>query len=159
MEVVAHDGPFTVIVDYAHTPEAIAVVLSSLSHAADGRVIVVVGAGGDRDAAKRPAMGESAARYGDLVIVTTDNPRSEDPRTIAAEVVGGAGAVPGSEVRMILDRREAIATAIEIAAPGDVVAILGKGHEQGQEVGDRVLPFDDRVVASEALAGVGWGAP
>jgi UDP-N-acetylmuramoyl-L-alanyl-D-glutamate--2,6-diaminopimelate ligase len=159
MEVVDHDGPFTVIVDYAHTPEAIATVLSSLSHAADGRVIVVVGAGGDRDAAKRPAMGESAARYGDLVIVTTDNPRSEDPRTIAAEVVRGAGAVPGSDVRMILDRREAIATAIEIAAPGDIVAILGKGHEQGQEVGDRVLPFDDRVVASEALVGVGWGTP
>ncbi len=159
MEVVHHDGPFTVIVDYAHTPEAVATVLASIARAADGRVIAVVGAGGDRDVAKRPAMGEAAARFADLVIVTTDNPRSEDPSTIATQVRSGAEGVPSADVRTVLDRREAIDLAIDLAAPGDIVMILGKGHEQGQEVGDEVLPFDDRLVASEALLAAGWRTP
>jgi UDP-N-acetylmuramoyl-L-alanyl-D-glutamate--2,6-diaminopimelate ligase len=91
--------------------------------------------------------------------VTTDNPRSEDPSTIATQVRTGAERVPSADVRTVLDRREAIDMAIDLAAPGDIVMILGKGHEQGQEVGDEVLPFDDRLVASEALLGAGWRTP
>jgi UDP-N-acetylmuramoyl-L-alanyl-D-glutamate--2,6-diaminopimelate ligase len=151
MEIVQHNGPFTVVVDYAHTPDAVSAVLASTRDFSEGRVTVVIGAGGDRDQDKRSLMGAAAARFSDVTIVTTDNPRSEDPAVIAAEVGRGAETDGRSEVFTILDRREAIIAAIEGATNGDVVMILGKGHEQGQEINGTTIPFDDRAVAVDAL--------
>ncbi|NNF63693.1 MAG: UDP-N-acetylmuramoyl-L-alanyl-D-glutamate--2,6-diaminopimelate ligase, partial [Acidimicrobiia bacterium] len=119
---------------------------------AKGRVIVVVGAGGDRDREKRPLMGAAAARLSSLVIVTADNPRSEDPAAIASAVAAGAREVGSAEVVEVADRGEAIGHAIRTAAAGDAVLILGKGHEQGQESSGQVVPFDDRSVARSHLA-------
>ena len=139
---------FHVIVDYAHKPDALEKVLRAARELADGhRVLCVVGAGGDRDSGKRPVMGRLASELADVVIVTSDNPRSEDPEAIAAEIVSGA---VGS-VELELDRAAAIGRAVELAGPGDVVLIAGKGAEQGQEFADRTVPFDDRVAAMEAL--------
>jgi UDP-N-acetylmuramoyl-L-alanyl-D-glutamate--2,6-diaminopimelate ligase len=156
MEIIAHDGPFTVIVDYAHTPDAIAVVLGSVAALAVKRVIAMLGAGGDRDKEKRSIMGAAAARLSDVTIVTTDNPRTESPMSIAEEVVRGAAAQPNSHVEIILDRQSAIRHLVSMAEEGDVVVILGKGHEQGQDVGSNVLPFDDRDEARAALLAQGW---
>jgi len=137
---------FTVLVDYAHTPEALDNVLRAARELTTGRLIVVFGAGGDRDRGKRPLMGDAAVAHADHVIVTSDNPRSEGPDAIIAEVAGP------HDVERISDRREAIAAAIAAARPGDVVVIAGKGHEQGQEFADGVKhPFDDVTVAREAL--------
>jgi UDP-N-acetylmuramoyl-L-alanyl-D-glutamate--2,6-diaminopimelate ligase len=156
MEVIAHDGPFTVIVDYAHTPDAIAVVLGAVGTLSGERVIALVGAGGDRDKEKRSIMGAAAARLSDVTIITTDNPRTESPLSIAEEIARGAAAQPNTHVEVILDRRSAIGHAISIAEEGDVVVILGKGHEQGQDIGSNVLPFDDRDEARAALVAQGW---
>ncbi|MGI8511032.1 MAG: UDP-N-acetylmuramoyl-L-alanyl-D-glutamate--2,6-diaminopimelate ligase [Solirubrobacteraceae bacterium] len=140
--------PFAVLVDYAHTPDGLENVLEAARGLGDGRVVCVFGCGGDRDRAKRPLMGEIAVRLADAVVVTSDNPRSEDPEAIIAEILTGTGA----GVETVVDRREAIARAIELAAPGDVVVIAGKGHEQGQEFAHgRKEPFDDVAVAREAL--------
>ncbi|HEU5405395.1 MAG TPA: UDP-N-acetylmuramoyl-L-alanyl-D-glutamate--2,6-diaminopimelate ligase [Gaiellaceae bacterium] len=140
--------PFHVIVDYAHKPDALANVLRAARELAGGnRVIVVVGAGGDRDRAKRAPMGRLAAELSDLVIVTSDNPRSEDPEAIAAEIMTGANGAAEVE----LDRGAAIARALGLARTGDVVLVAGKGAEQGQEFADRTVPFDDREAAKEAL--------
>jgi UDP-N-acetylmuramoyl-L-alanyl-D-glutamate--2,6-diaminopimelate ligase len=142
--------PFTVLVDYAHTPGALETALEAareLGHG--GRVICVFGAGGDRDRAKRPLMGQVVAELADVSLVTSDNPRSEDPAAIAAEVVDGL------DLEVELDRRRAIERALESARAGDVVVIAGKGHEKGQEIGGRKLPFDDREVAREALRRLG----
>jgi UDP-N-acetylmuramoyl-L-alanyl-D-glutamate--2,6-diaminopimelate ligase len=146
---------FAVVVDYAHTPEALEQVLTTAREltATGGRVTVVFGCGGDRDHAKRPLMGEVAGRLADRVLITTDNPRSEDAAAIADEVADGCTTDPEREP----DRRLAIRAALAGAAPGDVVVIAGKGHEQGQVVGDVVHPFDDRVVAAEELAELGGG--
>jgi UDP-N-acetylmuramoyl-L-alanyl-D-glutamate--2,6-diaminopimelate ligase len=142
---------FGVLVDYAHTPDALENVLRAARELTQGRLHVVFGAGGDRDTDKRPKMGEAARLLADRVLVTSDNPRSEDPDAIIDQVMAGAG--PGAE--RITDRRAAIAHAIETAAPGDVVVIAGKGHEQGQEFeGGRKEPFDDVTVAREALRSV-----
>jgi len=146
-----------VYVDYAHTPDALAAAIAALRPHAAGRIIIVFGAGGDRDPGKRSAMGEIAARDADLAIVTDDNPRGEDPATIRSAILAGAAAKGAfAEVREIAGRREAIAAAIEKASPRDVVLIAGKGHEQGQIVGAgdqmRVLPFDDVSVARECAA-------
>ncbi len=150
-EAVALEAPFSAIVDYAHTPDALEALLGAArSVARGGRVLVVFGCGGDRDRLKRPAMGEVAARLADLVVVTSDNPRSEDAAAIAAAVVAGATA-PAS-VTTVLDRRAAIAGALAEAGPGDVVVVAGKGHETTQDAGGRVVPFDDRVVVVEE-----WG--
>jgi UDP-N-acetylmuramoyl-L-alanyl-D-glutamate--2,6-diaminopimelate ligase len=135
-----------VYVDYAHTPDAIATVLRALRPHATGRITIVFGAGGDRDPGKRALMGAAAAAA-DRVIVTDDNPRSEDPAAIRAAVRAGC---PGAEE--IGDRRAAIAAAIAGLGPGDLLVIAGKGHEQGQIVGDRVIPFDDATVAREEVA-------
>ncbi|MDH3259740.1 MAG: UDP-N-acetylmuramoyl-L-alanyl-D-glutamate--2,6-diaminopimelate ligase [Acidimicrobiia bacterium] len=143
---------FAVIVDYAHTPEGIAAVVAAARSVSHGNVIVVIGAGGDRDRLKRPRMGE-AARQADVAIITSDNPRSEDPLAIIDELVAGTGKGNGA-VQVVPDRRLAIRTALRMASTDDVVLILGKGHEQGQEVSGRVQPFDDRVVAGEELAGL-----
>jgi len=156
MEVIPHDGPFTVVVDYAHTPDAIAVVLDSVRSAVPGRLIALVGAGGDRDRDKRSIMGAAAARLSDLTIITTDNPRSEDPVAIADEVRRGAEDQPGATIEMVIDRREAIRHAVRAARKGDMVLVLGKGHEQGQDVGAEVLPFDDRAEVRDALYAAGW---
>ncbi len=142
-ELVAVDGAAGVVVDYAHTPDAIAAAISTARRLAAGRVIVVFGAGGDRDREKRPLMGAAAAAA-DVTVVTSDNPRTEDPEAIIDEVMAG---VPGeAEVVREVDRERAIGIALELAGPSDLVLVLGKGHEQGQEVGDRVIPFDDRAV-------------
>jgi UDP-N-acetylmuramoyl-L-alanyl-D-glutamate--2,6-diaminopimelate ligase len=150
-EPVDEGQGFGVLVDYAHTPEALENVLRAAREVTQGRLHVVFGAGGDRDRGKRPLMGDAARRLADRVLVTSDNPRSEDPDAIIDEVMGGAG--PGAE--RITDRRRAIAHAIDTAAPGDVVIIAGKGHEQGQEFEDgRKEPFDDVTVVREALRAV-----
>jgi UDP-N-acetylmuramoyl-L-alanyl-D-glutamate--2,6-diaminopimelate ligase len=117
-----------------------------------GRLVCLIGAGGERDRGKRPRMGAAAARGADLVIVTDDNPRTEDPAVIRAGVLAGARQVPGAEVREVAGRRAAIGQAVRLAGPGDVVAVLGKGHERGQERAGRVEPFDDRTALREALA-------
>jgi len=136
-----------VYIDYAHTPDALEAAIAALRPHVEGRLIIVFGAGGDRDRGKRPEMGAAASRLADVVIVTDDNPRSEDPALIRADILAGAnGAVE------VAERREAIAEAIRLAGPGDIILIAGKGHETGQVVGDRVLPFDDALVARECAA-------
>jgi UDP-N-acetylmuramoyl-L-alanyl-D-glutamate--2,6-diaminopimelate ligase len=136
-----------VYVDYAHTPDALEAAISALKPHTKGRLIIVFGAGGDRDTGKRAPMGQAATAGADVVIVTDDNPRSEDPAAIRAQVLEGA---PGAIE--IGGRREAIRAAIDMAASEDIVLIAGKGHEQGQIVGDMVLPFDDVSVARESAA-------
>ncbi len=152
-EPVDEGQAFGVLVDYAHTPDSLENVLRAAREVTRGRLYVVFGAGGDRDRGKRPLMGEAACRLADRVLVTSDNPRSEDPEAIIDEIMLGAGAGAVREV----DRRRAIAMAVDEAGPGDVVVIAGKGHEQGQEFEDgRKEPFDDVTVAREAIrAGLG----
>jgi UDP-N-acetylmuramoyl-L-alanyl-D-glutamate--2,6-diaminopimelate ligase len=144
--VISRDG-VPVYIDYAHTPDALEAAIAALRPHVERRLITVFGAGGDRDQGKRPQMGEVATRLSDVVIVTDDNPRSEDPAVIRAAVM--AGAAGATEVG---GRREAIAEAIRIAKAGDIILVAGKGHETGQIVGDRVLPFDDALVARECAA-------
>ena len=147
VELVAETGSgATVFVDYAHTPDALATVLKALRPHTKGRLWTVFGCGGDRDRGKRPQMGEIASRLADRAIVTDDNPRSEDPASIRAEVMAAA-----PNAQEIGDRGEAIASAVAALAPGDVLVIAGKGHESGQIVGGRVLPFLDRDVARTAV--------
>jgi UDP-N-acetylmuramoyl-L-alanyl-D-glutamate--2,6-diaminopimelate ligase len=160
-ERVEAGQPFSVIVDYAHTPDGLAHALETAREVARGRVIVAFGCGGDRDRSKRPRMGEVAATLADWVVVTSDNPRSEDPLAIVAEIVAGMdqarheGRARASwEVEP--DRRKAIRTALQMAGPGDVVLLCGKGHETVQILRDRTVPFDDREEAREALRELGW---
>lgn len=145
----------SVVVDYAHTPESLEHVLRSARGLVPGRVIVVFGCGGDRDTDKRPLMGAAAASNADLAVVTSDNPRHEDPLSIVDAVVAGIDGRYRSRVTVEPDRRTAIRLAIGNARPGDVVVIAGKGHETTQTIGDQALPFDDREVAREALQAVG----
>ncbi|HEX6755333.1 MAG TPA: UDP-N-acetylmuramoyl-L-alanyl-D-glutamate--2,6-diaminopimelate ligase [Mycobacteriales bacterium] len=154
MEKVDLGQGYVALVDYAHTPTAVERLLAALRPGTPGRLILVLGAGGDRDREKRPLMGAAGAAGADVLVVTDDNPRSEDPAAIRAAVLAGAGA-GAAEVLEIGDRRAAITAAVEAARPGDAVVVAGKGHEQGQETGGVVQPFDDRVVlraAIEALA-------
>ncbi|WP_328591107.1 UDP-N-acetylmuramoyl-L-alanyl-D-glutamate--2,6-diaminopimelate ligase [Gordonia zhaorongruii] len=161
VEKIERGQDFLAVVDYAHKPAAVEAVLSTLSvQSGNARVAVVLGAGGDRDTEKRPLMGAAAARGADLVIVTDDNPRSEDPAVIRAAVSAGARGVPeperrASDIREIGDRRAAIVAAVEWARSGDVVLVAGKGHESGQEIDGVKHPFDDREVLGEALMGDG----
>ena len=145
-ETIDEGQPFGVIVDYAHKPDALDKVLRAARDLTAGKLIVVFGCGGDRDRAKRPLMGRTATALADRVIVTSDNPRSEEPEAIIAEILTGA---PGAEVEP--DRAAAIELALGAAGDGDVVVIAGKGHEQGQEIAGEVVPFDDRAVAAEVL--------
>lgn len=142
---------FSVVVDYAHTPEALTELLANVRAIADRRVIVVFGCGGDRDKGKRPLMGGVATRLADRVIVTSDNPRSEDPLEIIGDIVAGAQR-GGATVETFVDRRDAIASAISNAGRGDIVVIAGKGHESVQEIAGVATPFDDLVVAGEFVA-------
>jgi len=150
-EAVDEGQPFAVLVDYAHTPDSLENVLRTARDLAQNRLICVFGCGGDRDRGKRPLMGRIASELADLAIVTSDNPRSEEPDAIIGEIVAGAA----GEIEVEPDRREAIARAIDAAQEGDVVVIAGKGHEQGQQFADRTVPFDDRDVAREALRRLG----
>ena len=155
-EAVDEGQPFTVIVDYAHTPDSLENVLTTARELTSGRVLCVFGCGGDRDREKRPTMGRIGSELADVAIVTSDNPRSEDPAAIIDEILAGADPNAGNarlqaELRVVPERREAIGLAVESAEPGDVVVIAGKGHEQGQQFRDRTVPFDDRDVAREAL--------
>jgi UDP-N-acetylmuramoyl-L-alanyl-D-glutamate--2,6-diaminopimelate ligase len=144
--VISRSG-VPVYIDYAHTPDALEAAIAALRPHVEGRLITVFGAGGDRDQGKRPEMGAVAMRLSDVVIVTDDNPRSEDPAAIRCAIMAGA---PGATE--VPGRREAIAEAIRIARDGDIVLVAGKGHETGQIIGDKVLPFDDALVARECAA-------
>jgi len=162
-EAVREGQPFSVVVDYAHTPDGLENVLQAARALGPRRLWVVFGCGGDRDRTKRPRMGAVAARLADRVIITSDNPRSEDPEAICREVeqglveqkAAGAGALEAYEV--VVDRREAIRRALEQARPGDMVVLAGKGHETYQIFRDRVVPFDDREVARQVLRELGFG--
>nr|WP_309649412.1 UDP-N-acetylmuramoyl-L-alanyl-D-glutamate--2,6-diaminopimelate ligase [Nocardioides sp.] len=146
---------FVVVVDYAHKPDAVAAALRTLRQLTDGQVIIVLGAGGDRDPGKRPIMAGIAADLADVLIITDDNPRTEDPASIRAAMLAGIDAGVKAEVVEQGDRRLAIADAVGRARPGDIVLVAGKGHETGQTIHDVVHPFDDRVVVREALAARG----
>ena len=154
LEPVEAGQDFLVVVDYAHTPDSIQTVLAAARDVASGRVIVVFGCGGDRDRAKRPLMGAASTSAADLTVLTSDNPRSEDPLAIIAEIEAGARE-GGGPYLVEPDRRAAIRAAIRAASGGDVVVIAGKGHEQGQAFADRTLPFDDRSVAADELRAAG----
>jgi UDP-N-acetylmuramoyl-L-alanyl-D-glutamate--2,6-diaminopimelate ligase len=153
-EAVRAGQPFSVVVDYSHTPDSLKNALHAARAVSGGRVLAVFGCGGDRDRGKRPLMGEIGALLADEAIVTSDNPRTEDPLAIIEEIVAGVPGGRRGHVAVEPDRRAAIELALRAARPGDVVVIAGKGHEQGQRIGDRVLPFDDRAVAEEVLAGL-----
>jgi UDP-N-acetylmuramoyl-L-alanyl-D-glutamate--2,6-diaminopimelate ligase len=148
LEKVSINSPGTAIVDYAHTPDAVATVLTVIKDANPKRIITVIGCGGDRDALKRPLMGKVAAQLSDIVIITDDNPRSEDPAVIRKSVLDGTTNCP-AQVLELGNRRIAISKALKLAEPGDVIAVLGKGHETGQEIAGNVFPFDDRLVIIE----------
>lgn len=148
LEKVSIESPGIAIVDYAHTPDAVATVLTVIKDANPKRIITVIGCGGDRDSLKRPLMGKVAAQLSDIVIVTDDNPRSEDPEAIRKAVLAGTKDC-AAQVFEVGDRRVAISKALKLSEPGDVIAVLGKGHESGQEISGQVFPFDDRVVISE----------
>jgi UDP-N-acetylmuramoyl-L-alanyl-D-glutamate--2,6-diaminopimelate ligase len=161
MERIEAGQPFLAIVDYSHKPAALEGALRALRPLTTGRLIVVLGCGGDRDREKRQVMGAVAARAGDVLIVTDDNPRSEAPESIRAAMLAGAASVPAPEradVRESDRRRAAIHDALALAVPGDTVLIAGKGHETGQEVAGVVHPFDDRQVVRESLARLGFAA-
>jgi UDP-N-acetylmuramoyl-L-alanyl-D-glutamate--2,6-diaminopimelate ligase len=153
-EAVDEGQLFAVVVDYAHTPEALENVLAEARRLAENRVLCVFGCGGDRDRAKRPLMGKVVSRLADRAVVTSDNPRSEEPLAVIEEILAGMS----GDYDVEPDRAAAIARAIEEAAEGDVVVIAGKGHEQGQEFADRTIPFDDREVARDALRRLGAAA-
>ncbi len=157
MEPVDEGQGFSAVVDYAHKPDAVEAVLTSLRGGCAGRLVIVIGAGGDRDRGKRPVMGEIAARLADVVVVTDDNPRTEDPAAIRAEVLAGTRG-GSAEVHEVGDRREAIRLAASLAREGDCVVVAGKGHETGQEVAGVKHPFDDRDELRAALAGLVAGA-
>jgi len=156
-EAIDEGQPFTVIVDYAHTPDALARVLEAAREITAGRLICVFGCGGDRDRAKRPLMGRTVAALADGAVITSDNPRSEDPEAIIHQIL--AGIDRRSDVEVEPDRRLAIRRALSTASPGDTVVIAGKGHEQGQEQAGRIVPFSDREEAEDALRGLAAGAP
>jgi UDP-N-acetylmuramoyl-L-alanyl-D-glutamate--2,6-diaminopimelate ligase len=168
-EAVREGQPFGVIVDYAHTPDSLENVLRVARDFTPGRLLVVFGCGGDRDRTKRPVMGRIAAQLADVAVVTSDNPRSEEPTAIIEEILrgtadaasGGSGARSASRARIDVepDRRLAITRTLESARPGDVVVIAGKGHEPYQEIQGVKYPFDDRVVAREVLQSLHGGRP
>ena len=145
---------FVVVVDYAHKPDAVEAAIRTLRPLTPGQLIVVLGAGGDRDPGKRPIMAGIAARLADVLVVTDDNPRTEEAAAIRAELLAGTSHA-GAEVVEVGDRRAAIYEAVRRAGRGDIVLVAGKGHETGQEIQGTVHPFDDRVVAREALGRLG----
>jgi UDP-N-acetylmuramoyl-L-alanyl-D-glutamate--2,6-diaminopimelate ligase len=160
LESIRCGQPFGVYVDYAHTDDALINVLQTLREITRGRLLLVFGCGGSRDKGKRPKMGMVAARHADFSIITSDNPRKEEPAEIAAQIEAGYREQRGDGCLVELDRRRAIEEIIRLAAPGDTVLIAGKGHETYQEYRDTVVPFDDRVFARETLELLGFrGGP
>ncbi|MFQ3669387.1 MAG: cyanophycin synthetase, partial [Fimbriimonadaceae bacterium] len=149
-EPVPNEAGIGILVDYAHTPDALEKLLDAVRPLTAGRVITVFGCGGDRDRTKRPKMARAASERSDLVVVTSDNPRTEDPEQILDDIV--AGLASGVASVRIADRREAVAHAVRVAQPGDVVVIAGKGHEKYQIVGQTKHPMDDRELAREGLS-------
>ncbi|HTX68722.1 MAG TPA: cyanophycin synthetase, partial [Thermoleophilia bacterium] len=156
-QAVRAGQPFSVVVDYSHTPDSLENALKAARAVTEGRVLLVFGCGGDRDRGKRPLMGEIGARLADRAVITSDNPRTEDPDAIVAEVAAGVPADLGEKVVVEVDRRAAIRLALGEARDGDTVVIAGKGHEQGQLIGGRRIPFDDRSVAEEEIAALREG--
>jgi UDP-N-acetylmuramoyl-L-alanyl-D-glutamate--2,6-diaminopimelate ligase len=151
-EKVVDGQNFTVIVDYSHTPDSLENCLKTAQEFAEGRIITVFGCGGDRDRTKRPLMGEVAGKLSDFVIVTSDNPRTEDPNSIIHEIIPGLVKSTSNDKYIIIkDRREAIYFAVKMAKDKDVVIIAGKGHETYQIIGKEIIPFDDRIVARDAI--------
>jgi UDP-N-acetylmuramoyl-L-alanyl-D-glutamate--2,6-diaminopimelate ligase len=150
-EKIPTTQPFRVVVDYAHTDDALEKVLETAREITPGRVIVVFGCAGERDRTKRPLMGNAAARLSDLAVLTSDNPRGEDPMSIIREVEEGLQSVPGANYRSFADRREAIRFALSSASRDDTVILAGKGHETYQVIGNQTFDFDDRVVVRELL--------
>ena len=162
LEPVAAGQPFAVFVDYAHTEESLTAAVDAVRDLTSGRLIVVFGCGGDRDRGKRFGMGRAVARRADRVVVTSDNPRNEDPQVILRDIEAGVLSVAGAAARstFLVDRAEAIRVALHEARPGDAVVIAGKGHETTQTIADRVEPFDDREVARVELGHLGFqGGP
>ena len=155
MERVGTGNPW-ILVDYAHTPDALEKTMKEIKRLASGKVFVVFGCGGDRDRTKRTPMGKIAAQWSDLAIITSDNPRTEDPLNIIDEIERGAREISSLRYRIIPDRREAIKEAIALAGPLDIILITGKGHEDYQIIGEERFPFDDREEARKALALRGW---
>ena len=151
LEVVAR-RPFTVVIDFAHTPDALRGVLTMMRPLTSGRLIVVFGAGGDRDRGKRPEMARAVAQVADLVVITSDNPRTEDPESIIDDIVSGMN---GSPFERMGDRREAIGYALAQGRAGDLVLLAGKGHERYQVVGTERQPFDERLIVEEQLGRMG----
>jgi len=158
VEPVRRGQPFSVLVDYSHTPDSLANVLRAVRAVTDGRLLTVFGCGGDRDRGKRPLMGAVAAELADVAVLTSDNPRSEDPDAIIADVLTGIPADELTKVTVEPDRRAAIRAALRSARPGDALVIAGKGHEPYQILGPVTIHFDDREVAADELAGLGFGA-
>ncbi len=159
LEKVVAGQEFAVLVDYAHTPDSLENLLKAAREFTKGRIITVFGCGGDRDRTKRPVMGAVAARLSDYTVLTSDNPRSEEPHAILADIEAGAQPLIGKDKYCVItDRREAIGYALRLAQPQDVVLIAGKGHETYQIIGDKVLPFDDRVTVRELLHQMKTGA-
>ena len=157
-ELVRSGQPFTVVIDYAHSPDSLENVLKTARDFVRGRIITVFGCGGDRDRGKRPVMGTVAAANSDFCFITSDNPRSEDPEKIIGEILPGVRQVKNfSNYQAITSRYQAISSALTMAAPGDLVMIAGKGHETYQLIKDQILPFDDREVAKEVLEQMGYG--
>ena len=159
LERVDAGQPFVVVVDYAHTPDALERALAACREHTAGRVLLVFGCGGDRDRGKRPLMGAAAARGADRAWITNDNPRSEDPATIAAAILDGVPKGAPVTFDIVLDRRGAIAAALAAARRGDLVLVAGKGHETTQTTAGVVVPFDDREVARALLRAPSRGAP
>ncbi len=154
MERIDIGQPFVALVDYAHTPDAVDTLLTTVRAVTSGRILCVLGCGGDRDQAKRPRMGAAVVRGADVAVLTSDNPRSEDPAQILDAMLEGARSVASgdrAEVIVDPDRGAAIETAVRLATPGDTVIVAGKGHEQGQEIAGKVRAFDDRAVLRDAL--------
>jgi UDP-N-acetylmuramoyl-L-alanyl-D-glutamate--2,6-diaminopimelate ligase len=151
LESVHAGQAWSAIVDYAHKPDAVQAALQALRPVTEGKLIVVLGAGGDRDHGKRPLMAAIAAANADVVIITDDNPRTEDPATIRAELLAGVPSDTRAQVVEIGDRREAIAHAVSLAQGSDTVLVAGKGHESGQEINGVLHPFDDRIVLGEEI--------
>jgi UDP-N-acetylmuramyl-tripeptide synthetase len=157
VEPVVAGQPFSVLVDYSHTPDSLESVLRAVRAVTDGRLLAVFGCGGDRDRGKRPLMGAVAAGLADLAVLTSDNPRGEDPLAIIAEVMTGVPAEAVEHVLVEPDRRAAIRRALAAARAGDALVIAGKGHETYQILGPRTVHFDDREVAAEELVALGYG--
>jgi UDP-N-acetylmuramoyl-L-alanyl-D-glutamate--2,6-diaminopimelate ligase len=156
MERISTGNPW-ILVDYAHTPDALEKTMREIKRLARGKVLVVFGCGGDRDKSKRAPMGKIAAQWSDLAIITSDNPRTEEPLKIIEEIEKGAREVRPHHYRVISDRREAIKEAVALAGPQDIVLITGKGHEDYQIIGEERFPFDDREEARRGLAQRGGG--